>query len=221
MRILALETSSRRGSVALVEHGRVVARATHDVRNTHAEALRPLVDRVLAEAGWTKQGLDRIGVGVGPGSFTGLRVGMAFAQGIALGLGIPWLGVPSLWAMAHAAPPELPGTRVALLDARRDEVFVAAYAADGTEHWAATTLARARVREEVNARVEHALILGEVAAELGFGASHRSELTDLPDASGVALLAELRDPATSVREPLYVRDAGATPQTLPPSPLGG
>lgn len=221
MRILALETSSRRGSVALLEHGQLVARRTHEVQNAHAEAVGPLVDRVLAEAGWTKRDLGRIGVGVGPGSFTGLRVGMAFAQGIALGLGVPWIGVPSLAAMARAADSELGATRVALLDARRDEVFVAAYAADGAELWPATTLPRAQAREEVAARFEHALVLGEVATELGFASALRSELTDLPDAVGVALWTETADPTASVREPLYVRDAGATPQSLPPSPLGG
>ena len=85
-RVLGIETSSRRGTVALVEDGQVVASLGHDVPNGHAERMLGLVDQALAEAGWAKASLDRIAVGVGPGSFTGIRVGIALAQGLALGL---------------------------------------------------------------------------------------------------------------------------------------
>jgi tRNA threonylcarbamoyladenosine biosynthesis protein TsaB len=219
VRVLGIESSSRRASVALVEGGQLLARADSAVQNAHAEALVPLLDRVLRQVGWTKRALDRVGVGVGPGSFTGVRVGMAFAQGIALGLGIPWLGVPSLAAMVRAYPGHEPGARVALLDARRGELFAAAYDAQGTELWPARTLARGEARAVLDATLPRPLLLGEVAAELGLGEPFRSELTDLPDAAGVAWLAAEWPLESSSRQPLYVRDAGATPQLLPPSPL--
>lgn len=231
MRVLGIETSSRRGSVALVEDGTVVSRATHEELNAHAERLASMIDDALAAAGWTKASLHRLGVGMGPGSFTGVRVGIAFAQGIALGLGIPLIGVGSLEAMARAARPH-DGPTVALLDARRGEVFAAAYAADGSELLAPCALPRERALAELEGRLGRGLrFLGEVARALGapappppLGAERLgydwANASELPDAIGAALLATERSPSDSLDEPAYVRDAGATPQSLPPSPFG-
>jgi len=221
MRVLGIETSSRRGSVALAEDDRVVARASPTELNAHAEQLGPLLERVLSEAGWDKQTLERVAVGVGPGSFTGLRVGIAFAQGIALGLGIPLVGLGSLRVMSAACP--LPGVRVPLLDARRGEVFAAAYDAAGEEQLAPVALARESALTTLAERLgREVVLLGEVVAELRPGASaavHRSEGTDLPDAGALALQAVGPAGSTPFVEPLYVRDAGATPQALVPSPF--
>src|SRR5688572_6886733 len=104
VRVLAIETSGPRGSVALLEDERLIIELEHDQPNAHAERILPLVERALASAGFDRTSLDRLAVGVGPGSFTGLRVGIALAEGLALGLGIPIVGVPSLRAMAAAAP---------------------------------------------------------------------------------------------------------------------
>lgn len=215
---LGIETSSRRGSVALVNDGILLARAEHEQPNAHAEHLRPLLEGVLTQAGLDKHAIERVAVGIGPGSFTGLRVGIAFAQGIALGLGIPCVGVGSLAAMAAGLPTAEAGTRVTLLDARRDEVFVAAYAADGSEVWAPVAIARSEVAKHLAATAQPHLVLGEVGASLGLEV-HRSALTDLPDAHAVAELGAKLDPAKSAAEPEYIRDAGATPQALPPSPF--
>lgn len=220
MRVLGIETSSRRGSVALVEAGRLVAYGSHEQLNAHAERLLPLVDQVLAEAGWDKRSLERIAVGIGPGSFTGLRVGIAFAQGVSLGLGIGLVGVGSLEAMARAVPRETPGTRVALLDARRGEVFAAAYSETGEQRLEPRAIARdAAIAELAGLIGPGAVLLGEVVRELG-GSGPQLPHADLPDALGVALLGAERTPAGEV-EPLYVRDAGATPQVLPESPFRG
>jgi tRNA threonylcarbamoyladenosine biosynthesis protein TsaB len=218
VRLLCIETSSRRGSVVLAEGPRVVARATHSDLNAHAERLRPLLDQVLGQAGWTKADLDRVGVGMGPGSFTGLRVGIAFAQGIALGLGIELIGVGSLEAMAAACPAEVSAPRVALIDARRDEVFAQAFDQAGRALCRAEALPRPTALCLLAERFPGAVFLGEVAQELGLP-GFRSELCDLPDASGIAALAADRGPEQTLSEPLYVRDSGATPQNLPPSPI--
>src|SRR5690606_7672218 len=104
--------------------------------NRHAEELVPLLDRLLADAKLPRERLQLIAVGLGPGSFTGLRVGIALASGIALGLGIPLVGVPSLVALAHGLQLDhaLPATNDtdpewlgALTDARRGEYFFAAF----------------------------------------------------------------------------------------------
>lgn len=212
MRILALDTSSRRGSVAVFDAGALVARAYHTELSAHAERLAPLVDQVLSEAGIAKATVERVAVGMGPGSFTGLRVGIAFARGIALGLRIPSVGVGSLAAMARAAPPGSNPERVAVLDARRGEVFAQAFL-DHEPVGPPDVLAQEEAREALLGRFPGALFLGEMAEALGLPA-HRSELTDLPDAFGVGLLSASLDPSAWVRAPIYVRDAGATPQHL-------
>jgi tRNA threonylcarbamoyladenosine biosynthesis protein TsaB len=104
---------------------------TGEQRPGHATRLLPLTGELLAEAGigWGK--LERIAVGVGPGTFTGLRVGVATARGLALSLGVPLVGVSSLRALAHGvsahAGGQADGAVLAVIDARRGEVFVAAY----------------------------------------------------------------------------------------------
>ncbi len=127
MRILGIESSSRRGSVALLEGERLIASVEHEQPNSHAERLLPLLEQLLADAGWPKSSLDRLGVGVGPGSFTGLRAGIALAEGLSVGLDRPLWGVGSLLAMARGALAEHSGPCCALLDARRDELFAAVY----------------------------------------------------------------------------------------------
>jgi tRNA threonylcarbamoyladenosine biosynthesis protein TsaB len=218
VRVLGIETSSRRGSVALVESGRLVVTLCHEELNAHAERLLPLINQALAEAGWSRSALDRVAVGIGPGSFTGLRVGIALGQGIAVGLGIDLVGVGSLRAMAAGVPSEQPGSRWALLDARRSEVFLAAYDQAGSELLAPCAIPPAQIEPrmaEVSA-AEPRLLLGEVLDALAPvpGVRLRSPETDLPHASAVALLGEQAVPVEAGVEPLYVRDAGAAlPQT--------
>lgn len=218
MRVLGLETSSERGSVALVEHGVVVAKAHHSEPNRHAELMLSLVARVLAEASWDKQSLERIAVGVGPGAFTGIRIGIALTHGLGLGLGIPTLGVGSLRAIALAHPREDQRLRLVVRDARRNEVFVAAYDAQGAElcapaPWPREGLARSLERWAAGRPV---VVLGEVVP--GF-AGVLDDSGGAPDAASVALFAEHLDPRDHPPHPVYARGPGADPQNLAPSPL--
>src|SRR5215510_7378023 len=95
MRILALETSTLAGSVALLEGGRVVGSSLLDIALTHSERLMAMVDRLLSDCGQDIARVDGLAVSIGPGSFTGLRVGVATAKGLALTLGIPVAAVPT------------------------------------------------------------------------------------------------------------------------------
>jgi len=214
-----METSSRRGSVALLDDGNVVATLEHEQTNAHAELLLPLIERVLADAGWPKSSLDRLGVGVGPGSFTGLRVGIALAEGLSLGLDRPLLGVGSLRAMAWGALRGRPGPACAIVDARRSEVFAAIYAANGDELCAPQALAPAALGELLG-RFGAQLIVGEMARGLDLGVEHLvgPEL-DLPHARWVAALAATLTEDVAPPDPHYVRGIGATLPNLPPSPL--
>ncbi len=221
MRILGIETSCVRGSVALVEGEQTLAVAAHERENAHEQSLLPLIEQVLAEVGWSARSLDRIGVGTGPGSFTGLRVGIALAQGISEGLEIPLVGVPSLAAMAAAAPAHLPGLRVPVLDARRGELFLAVYGADGQQRLAPQIIESTAAAERLIATLgSEALRLGRDWAGAQFERSHhRGEESDLPHARWSALLAGRSEPGAPVL-PLYLRPPTAVVPQLSPNPLG-
>jgi tRNA threonylcarbamoyladenosine biosynthesis protein TsaB len=123
--VLALDTSTRVASIALVTRdGRVRAERTSEV-STHSEIVLGLVDEALAEAKCPIGDLAAIACGAGPGSFTGLRIGLATAKGLCFASGNPLLLVPSLAALAAEAPPDT--LAVACLDARKGEIFAAAF----------------------------------------------------------------------------------------------
>ena len=131
MRVLAVETSSLAGGVALLDDERLVAEYVLDVRVTHSERLMSSVDRVLADARWDPRELDGLAVAVGPGSFTGLRIAVSTVKGLALALGLPIAPVPTLDAMAAALPwAALPVCPV--LDARKGEIYASLYRWDAT-----------------------------------------------------------------------------------------
>ena len=217
VRILGIESSSRRGSVALLEDQRVIASLEHEAPNSHAERLLPLIDQVLSNAGWAKTSLDRIGVGVGPGSFTGLRAGIALAEGLSVGLDRPLLGVGSLSCMAYGALRERPGPCCALLDARRDELFAAVYGEDQAELCGPLAL-KAGELPELLQRFAVQTLVGEAASELvpGYQVA-RGPTLDLPHARWVAALAAMLDESSHPPDPQYVRGIGATLPSLPRS----
>lgn len=219
MRILAIETSSARGSVALVEGLVSVCCLEHERANAHGESILPLIEEALALAGWNRSQLDRVAVGSGPGSFTGLRVGIAIAQGLSEGLEVPLVGVPSLFAMALAVPSEQPGCRCALVDARKGELFASAYDPDGRERMEARLVASVSDLTPLLRELGDPLFIGNGAAALTAPLRiYRSAATDLPHARWTAAAALDATPLPSVR-PLYVRDAGAVMPRLPPNPL--
>jgi len=130
MRVLAVETSTLSGGAALLDGERVVGEYTLDVRLTHSERLMAAIDQLLIDAGWTVRELEGLAVSVGPGSFTGLRVGLSTVKGLALALAIPVAAVPTLDAMAAMLPyASLPVCPV--LDARKREVYASLYRWDG------------------------------------------------------------------------------------------
>lgn len=120
MIVLGLDTCLAACSVAVLDGERVLAHASEVMARGHQERLAPMAREVMAAAGLGFGDLDRIGATVGPGSFTGLRVGVAFAKGLASALGIPAVGVGALEALAAEAD----GLSAALIDARRDQVYL-------------------------------------------------------------------------------------------------
>ncbi|HWA71148.1 MAG TPA: tRNA (adenosine(37)-N6)-threonylcarbamoyltransferase complex dimerization subunit type 1 TsaB [Polyangiaceae bacterium] len=220
MRILGIETCSRRGSVALCTNGELVARSEHSEPSAHAERMLTLVEQALSDAGWARSSLDRIAVGIGPGSFVGLRVGIALAEGLGLGLGRPVVGVVSLHAMLAAVPKSEGATRVALLDARRGELFVAARNADGRDVLEPRAVARGEIGPLLAGLNGERVLVGEVARDLALPDRLLSAPDlDLPDARWVAELGATLSVESAPALPLYVRGPGATRPNLPPSPF--
>lgn len=127
MNLLAIETSTESCSVALVHGDQLIARSELAPRR-HAELVLPMANALLAEAGLGRQALDAIAVGRGPGAFTGVRLGVSLAQGMAMALDLPVVTVSSLAALAMEAPDDGSDAAIlAVIDARMGELYVASY----------------------------------------------------------------------------------------------
>jgi len=125
MNLLAIETATESCSVALWHRGQLIERSEIAPRR-HAELVLPMAESLLAEAGLSRRALDGIAVGRGPGAFTGVRLAISVAQGMALGLDVPVVPVSSLAALALDAP--VNGAAIlATIDARMGEVYVGTF----------------------------------------------------------------------------------------------
>src|SRR5262245_26496794 len=126
MRLLAVDTSTLTGAVAILESDAVVAESRVNVAVTHGERLMAAIDGVLRAARWQLADVAAFAVALGPGSFTGLRIGLSTVKGLAFATGKPVVGVPTLdglaWMLPFCAYPVCP-----VLDARKDEVYAALY----------------------------------------------------------------------------------------------
>ncbi len=121
---LALETSGSLGSVAITTDGVVVAHDAFSHGLKHAAEMIPRIDAMLRRVGWNPADLREIYVSVGPGSFTGLRIGITLAKTLAFTTGATIVAVPTVEVLAHNAPPEARDVLV-VLDAKRDQIFTA------------------------------------------------------------------------------------------------
>jgi tRNA threonylcarbamoyladenosine biosynthesis protein TsaB len=192
MRVLAVETSTLAGGVALVDGERLVAEYVLDVSVTHSERLLAAIDRVLADARWAPRDLGGLAVSIGPGSFTGLRIGVSTVKGLGWALGLPIAAVPTLDAMAAAVPaPALPVCPV--IAARRGEVYASLYRRDGDglrREWDYLALAPEALAERLT---EPTLLVGDGAA--GVVSPHARRLPPpqrVPSPACVAVLGRAR-----------------------------
>ncbi len=129
MLVLGLDTALQRCSVAIIRGDEVLADESVGMERGHAERLAPMAAAALAKAGVSISDLSRVGVVVGPGGFTGVRVALSFARGLGVGTGIPIVGVTSLAALA--APDWEEGLVAPVIDARRGQVYAALYGQGG------------------------------------------------------------------------------------------
>ncbi|MCK8482986.1 tRNA (adenosine(37)-N6)-threonylcarbamoyltransferase complex dimerization subunit type 1 TsaB [Aliiroseovarius sp. S2029] len=146
--ILAFDTSAAHCAAALLSGETIVASRYEDMARGQAERLMPLLEDLLAEAAFSWTDLDAIGVGIGPGNFTGIRISVAAARGLALSLDVPAIGVSSLDAQAFDAQRPV----WSLIDARRDHVY-AQYLRDGAPDDAPMLLSSREVAKLKGARI--------------------------------------------------------------------
>jgi len=132
MNILALETATAYESIALSSNGQIVADVTTKAKRTHSERLLPTVENLLAQTDMKLEDISALAVSIGPGSFTGLRIGLSTAKGLCFGLKIPLYVTSTLRSLANNASSDSSNI-CALMDAGRDEYYFAVYSSDLTE----------------------------------------------------------------------------------------
>lgn len=164
MTLLALDTSTEWASVALYDGQDVLAEETWHAHRRHGDELFPTIDRLLARTRITLASIDKVAVATGPGSFTGLRIAIAAAQGIARGAGAAMIGVSTLDVLAypHAASKQ---RTCPLLPAGRDE-FYAAFYQDRNRRWERRSPFIAATLPEICRQIgSHTLFVGEISSE--------------------------------------------------------
>ena len=228
MKILAIETSAKSVSAAVVENGVPLASAYQNMGLTHSRTLMPLVDGMLSAAGLRIQDMDLLAAANGPGSFTGLRIGVSALKGLAWALEKPCCGVSTLAAMARNLA-HMEGLIICAMDARRNQVYNALFLAqDGvlTRQCPDRAIGLAELAEEIKNRPEPKFVVGDGA---GLCYNHLLE-QDVPcrmappqlvmqNAVGVALAAEEMAAAgqvTTARDlvPVYLRLSQAERERL-------
>ena len=217
MRILAIDTSCGAASVAAFEGAtrETLSSGVMPMRLGHAEALAPLVERVMAEVDGGFPSLDAIAVTIGPGSFTGIRIGLALARAFGVALEKPVIGVSTL--VAFAAPllaDARPGIIVSAIDARHGAVYYQTFEAAGRPLFAPRVGAPLEAIRSVGAGP--ARLAGD-ATEILAAEARRAGLpceahpAAYPDIVAIARIALASDPAANPPRPLYVKPPDAKP----------
>ncbi|MFZ1947089.1 MAG: tRNA (adenosine(37)-N6)-threonylcarbamoyltransferase complex dimerization subunit type 1 TsaB [bacterium] len=232
MKVLGLETSGNLGGFAVVEDGRLLAEITSDITGRHVEQGAAMIERVLELSGTAVGDLAGVAVSLGPGSFTGLRVGLSLAKGLCFGRDLPLVGVPTLDCIAEGVA-YFEGLVVPVKDARRGEIYFAFYEAGGggaTRVSAYEALPPDRLAEVIErALLAHsgrgaarpdvpALLVGDALAKYGEALRARLKVCMIPApeiywparsavvaAMGGRWLAEGRTADLGALEPIYVR----------------
>ena len=199
MLILAFETSAKAASVALMENGKLLGEAYQNTGLTHSQTLMVMAEDTLKQCGKSAQDVDAVAVAEGPGSFTGVRIGVAAAKGFAWGKELPCYGVSTLEAMAENLG-VYDGIVCACMDARRSQVYNALFRAEGGKLTRITedrAVALADLKEELKNAEKNIFLVGD-----GANLCYNTLKTEVPNlilppehrvhqrATGVAILAD-------------------------------
>lgn len=204
MIVLAIDTAGIDCSAAVFDHSaaKLLSAVSEEIGKGHAERLMAVIDQALDEAGIALEAVGKIAVVIGPGSFTGIRVGVAAARGLALSLGIDCVGVSTLEALAasHRAISASDKPVLVAMDAKREEIYAQAFAVDGTSLTEPAALSAEAVDN----------LAASLAADM-IG-SWVGKTGDRFDIGTVARIGALKDAAGSRPKPLYLRGPDAKPQ---------
>ena len=214
MRALVLDTALGACQAGLFDGDRPLAVLKRPMEQGGMERIASLTRELMRAAGVGFDTVDRIGVTTGPGSFTGLRVGLAFAQGLGAALGRPVIGVSSLDALAASTVET--GNVLATIDARRGQVYARAFR-DGAAMGAAEVLSLAAAAALAESLGPGLRLVGSGAALLADGLE-RPEVAPLaaPALTAIAVLTRAADPDAAPPRPLYLRAPDAKPPTRRP-----
>ena len=225
MKILALETSAKAVSAAVSEDGKILASGYQDTGLTHRRTLMPIVEHILKNTGLTMADMDAVAVAAGPGSFTGIRIGVAAAKGLAFGADKPTIGVSTLAAMARSVAFS-DGLVICAMDARRNQIYIALFEAKDGQLTRLTddrAIALADLAEELRTDPRPMTVVGDGAklchtflTEAGISCRMAPPHLVMQNATGVALEAESMAAAgktvsAQALEPVYLRPAQADP----------
>ena len=201
MIVLSIDSCLGACSAAVLDGDRVLAARAEPMMRGHQERLAPLVQEVMAEAGIGFDRLDRIGVTLGPGSFTGLRVGLAFAEGLSAALNVPLVGVGSLEALVFG----LRGYVVAAVDARREQIYLQLFRG-GQPLSEPRALSLAEADQLIGSHGLPERLIGSGAPLLGASyPAARIDVLAAPDPVAIARLAAAGEPSDGTPKPLYLR----------------
>ena len=205
MKILALETSAKAVSAAVSEDGKILCSGYQDTGLTHSRTLMPIVEHILKNTGLTVADMDAIAVAAGPGSFTGIRIGVAAAKGLAFAADKPAVGVSTLAAMARNVA-FCDGLVICAMDARRQQVYNALFEAkDGqlTRLTPDRAIALEELAEELRSDPRPKTVVGDGArlcfahlTEAGISCRLAPAHLVMQNAMSVALEAEAMPPET-------------------------
>lgn len=208
MLVLAFDTTAAACSVALVRDGVTLASVSEPMDQGQAEALLPLIERVMGDAGISYDALDRIAVTVGPGSFTGVRVGLSTARALGLAASKPVIGISSLEVLAYGVP-AMERAQAALIlaavDTKRGDLYLQAF--DATHHTPQGVPVALPPAEISNWLTAHNVVVigdGAALACAHLKDARASQASALPSGALLAALAATRDPDPAGPLPLYV-----------------
>ncbi len=210
MRVLAFDTTTAACSVALWCDGVIEGALCDPMVHGQAEALVPNIERVLAKAGHDYSAIDRIAVTVGPGSFTGVRVGLATARGLAVATGCPIVGLATTEVLAQEAAGSGNGLPVAVaIDARRAEVYLQCFDETGRALDEVVCLLPEAAAQYLDDQAWH--LVGDGTARLVpfLGQSVQESALGVPNAAVLAAIAAARPVPDHTPGPLYVRPPDA------------
>ena len=212
--ILCLETSTTNCSVAIAVDGEIIAlQEDNNNKYSHAEKLHSFIDQVLAESRTLKSSLQAIAVSKGPGSYTGLRIGVSAAKGLCFAIDVPLISIPTLEALAHQAVIEN-GCIISMLDARRLEVYAAVFSSDNNQ----IRETKAEILDENSyddyLKTNKVCFIGDGVQKFKALCKHKNAVfidNKLPSAKQIGALAELKYHKNDFEdvayfEPYYLKD---------------